>query len=90
MTNRTDKKMPRTARDPHHNGTAEWGWDGLQLWHRQVGERWWVKVRRTHPTRKRCLMLAQLMIPAAEMLRQNRSDELPELLPEEHWARDLL
>lgn len=78
MNGRTDKEMPRTARDPHHNGAAEWGWDGQHLWHRQYQQRWWTKVKRIHPTPARVKMLSKLMI---------------KMWPrpvEEHWAKDLL
>lgn len=57
----TTAPMPFTARDPHHNGACEWGWDGTVLWHRQRGEKRWVKVNRTHPTPKRIAVLAELM-----------------------------
>lgn len=53
--------MPFTARDPHHNGAAEWGWDGYKLWQRQYGGGQWTLVKRIHPTPKRCAVLAQLM-----------------------------
>lgn len=76
MNNRTDKDMPRTARDPHHNGCNEWGWDGQWLWHRMRGQRYWTKVNRIHPTPARVQMLAELMIKM--------------LPPSEHWAADLL
>lgn len=68
--------MPRTARDPHHNGCAEWGWDGKDLWHRQNGSRWWTRVNRIHPTPKRVAMLTALMVKIRWGSR--------------HWAEDLL
>lgn len=76
MNNRTDKDMPRTARDPHHNGCNEWGWDGQYLWHRMVNQRYWTKVNRIHPTPARVQMLAELMIKMFP--------------PPKHWAADLL
>lgn len=66
--------MPRTARDPHHNGCNEWGWDGYDLWHRMRHQRYWTQVKRIHPTPKRVAVLAALMIK----------------LPPPHWAADIL
>ena len=51
----------REARDPHHNGDCHWGWDGLKLYHRSVGQSRWTEVRRIHPTPKRLAVLVELM-----------------------------
>ncbi len=62
MTQTTTRAiMPFIARDPHHNGKAEWGWDGNRLWHRQVGNHYWTIVKRIHPTPRRVAVLAELM-----------------------------
>lgn len=74
---RTQKPMPLTARDPHHNGACEWGWDGSHLWHRQRGERWWVMVRRIHPTPARVRMLSGLMLPVHQLLQEQRPQRDP-------------
>lgn len=70
----SDKPMPFTCRDPHHNGASEWGWDGQYLWCRQTGWGKWTLVKRVHATPKRMAVLAELMA--------NK--------PWEHWAKDLI
>lgn len=74
---RTLKTMPLIARDPHHNGVCEWGWDGHQLWHRQRGERWWKMVKRIHPTPARCRMLAGLMLPLHQLMKDQQQQRDP-------------
>ena len=75
--NRTEKATPLTARDPHHNGACEWGWDGHTLWHRQVGQRWWTMVKRVHPTPARCRMLAGLMLPLYQLMKDQQPERDP-------------
>ncbi len=49
------------VRDPHHEGRAEWGWDGERLWHRHQGEESWTLVRRVSFTPIRFSLIASLI-----------------------------
>lgn len=73
----TTKKMPITAKDPHHNGDVEWGWDGTHLWvrHWKVTQKWTI-VKRIHPTRHRVRMLAELMSFSFEELKDMQNGKL--------------
>ncbi|UYB51180.1 hypothetical protein OCJ37_14415 [Xanthomonas sp. AM6] len=51
----------RTAKDPHHDGRAQWGWDGTFLWHRGVGQSRWTKVNRISFTPARIQLIAELV-----------------------------
>jgi len=62
----TTKPMLRTARDPHHNGCAEWGYDGYEFWQRQFGSKQWIRVKRSHLTVKRVQTLYQLIVGIEE------------------------
>lgn len=76
---KTSKKMPITARDPHHNGAIEWGWDGTDLWQRQFGSFVWTRVSRIHPTRHRVRMLAELMSFSVAELKEMQNGSLTPL-----------
>lgn len=80
MSDMLDKPMIATCRDPHHNGCAEWGWDGQRLYHRQYQSRYWTKVGRIHPTPQRLAALAALTSKqdALPLDRQFPYDELYE------------
>jgi hypothetical protein len=51
----------RTARDPHHFGECEWGWDEQYLWHRSIGQSKWTRVNRISFTAARVLIIAELL-----------------------------
>ncbi|HHP9706328.1 TPA: hypothetical protein ACSJ5D_002789 [Yersinia enterocolitica] len=53
----------KTVKDPHHDGSMLWGWDGVKLYTKldsTVVKRW-QEVKRIHPTPKRIAVLYALM-----------------------------
>jgi len=51
----------RIAIDPHHEGSCEWRWDGVKLWHKARGVSKWIEVKRIHPTPQRIAVLHELI-----------------------------
>lgn len=73
---RSSERSPETCRDPHHDGTAEWKWEGGQLFHRGVhGVGEWTEAKRIHATPARIRTLAALLDSAA--VRSEEHGETP-------------
>ena len=51
----------RECKDPHHNGSETWGFDGYDFWIRSESASKWTKVRRSHITPARALMFHYLV-----------------------------
>jgi hypothetical protein len=51
-----------TIRDPHHDGTGEWGFQGGKLYHRVINGRW-TEVQRVKFTPARFRAIASILPP---------------------------